>query len=223
MTKLEIIYDIKEKLHIDTDDDVLTDDYLSHLIDVKRMLLIKQTFSSLSKTIPIACQTEICLDLEIADSIVGAPQFGHVLRTKELMPNVINISGRENLVTIRSIDNFSTGFNSVAMERLPYLGHNKHLGNQIYTAISPEGRIYFYSNRVRFKMMTKVIARGVFESPAKANAMSCFTTCDELDNEYPVEGYMINDIVELIRKDLIVTLQIPKDDKNDSTDNRDTK
>ena len=187
------------------------------------MVLIKQTFSNITKTIPVACLSEICLDLEVVHAIKGSHLFGHVLRTKQVMPTVINISGREDLITVRSIDNFTTGFNSVAMERFPFLGHNKYLNNQIYTAINADGRIYFYSKRVNFMMMSKVIARGVFESPAKANEMSCLSTCEELDNEYPLEGYMINDIVSLIVKDLMVPLQIPNDEKNDSTDDREEK
>lgn len=220
MTKLEIIYDIKEKLGITTDDDKFTNEYLGHLIDVKRMLLIKQTFSTVTKAIPVACLTEICLNLEIVDAITGSPLFGHILRTKEVIPTVINISGREDLISVRSIDNFTTGFNSVAMERFPYLGHNKYLSNQIYTAINADGKIYFYSKRDEFMLMSKVVARGVFESPAAANSMSCFSTCDDLNNEYPLEGYMIEDIVRLIIKDLVVALQIPNDEKNDATDDR---
>jgi len=223
MTKLEVIYDVKEKLQISTDDDIFTNEYISHLIDVKRMVLIKQTFSNVTKSIPVACLSEICLDLEVVDAITGSPLLGHILRTKQIIPTVINISGREDLITVRSIDNFSTGFNSVSMERFPFLGHNKYLNNQIYTAINTDGRIYFYSKRTNFMMMSKVIARGVFESPTKANEMSCLSVCDDLENEYPIEGYMIDDIVSLIRKDLVVTLQTPNDDKNDSTDDREEK
>jgi hypothetical protein len=220
MTKLEVIYDVKEKLQITTDDDVFTNEYIGHLIDVKRMVLIKQTFSTVTKAIPIACMSEICLNLEIVDAITGSPLFGHILRTVEIIPTVMNISGREDLLTVRSIDNLTTGFNTVAIERFPFLGHNKYLNNQIYTAINTDGRIYFYSKRNQFMMMSKVIARGVFESPSAANSMSCQSTCDDLNNEYPIEGYMIDDIVALIRKDLVVTLQTPNDEKNDSTDDR---
>jgi hypothetical protein len=220
MTKLEVIYDVKEKLQISTDDDIMTDEYIGHLVDVKRMVLIKQTFSTVTKAIPVACLSEICLDLEIVDAITGSPMFGHILRTKQIIPTVMNISGREDLITVRSIDNLSTGFNAISMERFPFLGHNKYLNNQIYTAINSDGRIYFYSKRDKFKLMSKVIARGVFESPTKANEMSCLSSCNDMDNEYPIEGYMIDDIVSLIRKDLVVTLQTPNDDKNDSTDDR---
>lgn len=187
------------------------------------MVLIKQTFSTVTKAIPIACMSEICLNLEVVDSIPGSSICGHILRTREVVPTVVNISGREDLITVRSIDNMTTGFNSIAIERFPFLGHNRYLNNQIYTAINTDGRIYFYSKRDKFMLMSKVIARGVFESPSIANSMSCNSVCDDLDNEYPIEGYMIDDIVSLIRKDLIVTLQIPNDEKNDSRDDREEK
>lgn len=223
MTKLEIVYDIKEKLKIQSDDEVLTDEYFSHLIDVKRNVLIKQTFSNLSKPIPISLLTEVCLPLELVDSVQGMPLAGTVLRTKFAIPKVVNITGREDLITISSRDVFSVKFNLVQIERFPYLGNNKYLNNQIYTALNTDGKIYFYSGNEEYRFLTSVTGRGVFESPSLANKLSCNATCDELDNEYPIEGYMIDDIVNLIRKDLLVTLQTPKDETNDARDDREEK
>lgn len=226
MTKLEIIYDIREKLKIETDDEKFTNEYFSHLIDIKRMVLIKQTFSNLSKAIPIAYYSPICLELEISDILKDCEQqFGCVLRTKNKIPRVINITGREDLISVRSIDNLTTSFNNVSIERFPYLGNNKYLSNQIYTALNTDKKIYFFSGRNKFKLMTRVTARGVFESPDDANEMSCDDYgCNDYEYEYPIEGYMASDIVNLIIKELGVTiLQIPEDEINDASNDRDKK
>lgn len=228
MTKLEIIYDIREKLRIETDDEKFTNEYFSHLIDIKRMLLIKQTFSNLSKPIPIAYFSQICLDLEVANILDGcnSSKFGCELRTVDKIPRVMNITGREDLISVKTIDNLSTGFNNISIERFPYLGNNKHLSNQIYTAIGIDKKIHFFSGRKGFKLMTKVVASGVFESPSEASSMSCIDgpTCDEYGSEYPIEGYMANDIVNLIAKELGITiLQIPEDEINDASDDRNKK
>ena len=135
MTKLEIIYDIKEKLNIHTDDDTFTTEYISHLIDVKRSTLIKQSYSNLTKTIPSLLYQDVCLTLELVATVSGHTCYGTVLRTKDPLPNVINISGREDLYIVGPIDIFQTAYNQVPIERFPFLGNNRFLGNQIYTAI----------------------------------------------------------------------------------------
>ncbi len=220
MTKLEIIYDVKEKLQINTDDDIFTDEYIGHLIDVKRSLLIKQAFSNLSKPIPVSIMNEVCLTLEVVEVIPGMPLAGNMLRSKQILPKVINVSGREDMITVRGKDLFSIAFNSIQMERFPYLGNNRFLSNQIYVALNSDGRLYFYSVNEEFKFLTAVTGKGVFESPSEANKFLCNTACDELDAEYPIESYMIDDIVALIRRDLSLTLQIPNDNKNDATADR---
>jgi len=221
MTKLEIIYDIKEKLSIHTDDDVFTTEYISHLIDVKRSTLIKQSYSNLTKTIPSLLYQDVCLTLELVATVSGHTCYGTVLRTKDPLPNVLNVSGREDLYIVGPVDIFQTAYNQVPIERFPFLGNNRHLGNLIYTAIGKDKRIYFYSAQSNHKMIETVSIKGVFESTKEASKYSCDVTCiDEYESEYPLEGYMINEIVRLITEELLKPLQIPEDKLNDANDER---
>lgn len=221
MTKLEIIYDIKEKLKITTDDAYLTTEYISHLIDVKRSTLIKQSYSNMTKTIPSLLYQDLCLTLEVAPLIPGAPCYGTILRTVEELPAVINISGREDLYIVRPVDIMAAAYNQVPIERFAFLGNNRFLGNQIYTALGTDRKIYFYSAQIDYKMIEKVSTKGVFESTSEAAKYSCDESCiDEYEAEYPLEGYMINEIVNLIVKELRQPLQLPKDELNDADDER---
>ncbi len=221
MTKLEIIYDIKEKLHISSDDDTLTTEYISHLIDVKRSTLIKQTYSNLTKTIPSLLYQDVCLTLEVAPLIPGATCYGTILRTVQPLPNVLNISGREDLYLVRPIDIMAASYNQVPIERFAFLGHNRFLGKQIYTALGTDKKIYFYSAQDSYKFIEQVSIKGIFESTSEATAFSCDEACfDEYEAEYPLEGYMINEVVRLIVDELIKPLQIPEDELNDADDDR---
>lgn len=220
MTKLEIIYDIKEKLKIKTDDDRFTTDYISHLVDVKRTTLIKQAYSNLTKSMPVIFRQELCMPLELVNNISGNSCYGTILRTKNPIPNVINISGREDLYTVRTTDVTHTSYNSIPIERFAFLGHNRFAGSQIYTALGTDNKIYFYSQLSSFKLIESAIVDGVFESPGEANALSCTTVCDELEMQYPIEGYLVNEIVRLIVQELTATITIPEDNKNDSIDDR---
>ncbi len=217
MTKLEIIYDIKEKLKITSDDADLTTEYISHLIDVKRATLIKQSYSNLTKTLPGLLYQDLCMELEVAPLIQGMKCYGTILRTKNTLPKVINVSGREDLYLVRPLDILSAAYNQVPIERFAYLGNNRFLGNQIYTAIGTDRRIYFYSAQVDHKMIENVSIKGIFESTAEAAELSCDQSCiDDYNAEYPLEGYMVNEVVNLIVKELIQPLQIPGDELNDS-------
>lgn len=221
MTKLEIIYDIKEKLNISSDDANLTTEYISHLIDVKRATLIKQSYSNLTKTLPNLLYQDVCLTLEVVPRIANAPCYGTILRTAESLPDVLNISGREDLYLVRPVDIMATAYNQVPIERFAFLGNNRFLGQQIYTALGTDKKIYFYSGQESHKFLEKVSIKGIFESTSAATALSCDTTCkDEYESEYPLEGYMVNEVVNLITKELIAPLQLPKDELNDADDER---
>lgn len=222
MIKLNIIYDIKEKLKISSDDSDLTTEYISHLIDVKRATLIKQSYSNMTKTIPSLLYQDVCLTLEVAPLIPGMTCYGTILRTVEPLPDVLNISGREDLYLVRPIDIMATAYNQVPIERFAFLGNNRFLGRQIYTALGTDKRIYFYSAQDSYKFIENVSIKGVFESTSAAAQYSCDTACtDEYNSEYPLEGYMINEIVNLIVKELVTpTLQLPKDELNDADDER---
>lgn len=214
----EIIYDIREKLKLGTDDIDISDEYLAHLINIKRSLLIKQRYAKFSKTVPEESKQIICLSLEEIDSIEGEHCFGTILRSKDKLPTLMQLDNKPALMAVRTYDLKALPINIVSIERFPYLGHNKWLANQLFVALDSDSRIYFYSDNDQHKFMENVKVIAVFEDPEEADKMNCevSTDCDYFDKEYTVEPHMVHDIVNLIVRELAPTLAIPEDKLNNA-------
>jgi hypothetical protein len=222
MTQREIIYDIREKLKLNSDDIDITDDYLAHLIDVKRVYLIKQRFSKFTKNIPEEVKQVICLDLEVVESIYGEPCFGDILTTKEPIPGLLEIGGRSALVAVRVMDMLHPHINIIPTERLPYVGYNKWLKKQIYVALDANNKLYFKSDNSQHLNLKSIKVVGVFADPKDAEALSCAEdssnniNCDFKDVEYPIEAYLVSDLVNLIVKELAPGINVPNDNVNNA-------
>lgn len=220
MTLKEIIYDIREKLKLNTDDIDISNEYLAHLIKVKRAFFIKQRFSKFTRNIPEEVKQIICIDLEPVDSINGAPCFGKVLSSLQQIPGMIEIGGRSSLVGIRAHDILYPNFNIIPVERLPYVGYNKWLKNQIYVALDADNKLYFNSANPQHIELNKIKVVGVFSNPEEADNLSCTDSgneeCDFMDKEYPIEGYVVSDVVNMIMKELAPSLELPNDNLNNS-------
>lgn len=224
-TARAIIYDIREKLKLNSDDVDITDEYLYHLINVKRALFIRQRYKEKMKSIPTSLQIELCMPLELVDSIEGAECFGTILRSKSKLPKLVEIEGREALMNVRRYDRKHTLFNLVSKERIPFIGHNRFIDQCVYVMLDTDYRIYFVSNQLNHKLLETVRVTIIPEDPSTAEALQCeiATTaedCEILDKEYPIETYMIGDIVSLVLKELAPSLQIPEDTKNDADGER---
>lgn len=216
MKKSEIIYDIREKFKINSDDVNITNEYLSHLIDVKRALLVKQRYSKLSKTIPASLKQTICLTLDVAT--VPGTCFNHILKTVETIPDFIESYERDSLLDIRFHDMTIPPINIVSFDRMPYLGYSKWIKNQVYGAYK-ENSLYLFSKNPKFKLLKNIVAEGIFTNPEEAYNMSCESSsnsCDYIDTIYNVPSSMISDIVNMVMKDLSVTVKLQEDKLNNS-------
>lgn len=213
-----LIFDIREKLKLNSDDIDITDEYLAHLINVKRTYLIKQRFSNATRNIPEEVKQIICLDLDVIDTISGEPCFGDILVSKNKIPSLIEIGGRSAIIAVRVNDIFYPHINIISTERLPYVGYNKWLKKQIYVALDADNKLYFKSDNPLHLNLESVKLIGVFSDPEEADAMSCETSqeCDYYEKNYPIESYLVSDLITLIAKELGVTLNIPNDNVNNS-------
>lgn len=217
----KIIYDIRERLKLNSDDIGYTDEYLAHLIDINRVFLVKQRFTNFTKNVPEELKQVICVDLEVADSIDGEPCFGNVLRSVSTIPSLLEIGGRSAIIGVRVEDIMHPHLNIVSTERLPYVGYNKWLTKEMYIALDGDNKLYIKSSNPQHLNLEKIKLIGVFSSPEEADAMLCTPVgeeCDYFEKEYPMEGYLIKDLVNMIIQDIAPTLIIPKDNVNDSSE-----
>lgn len=218
MTQREIIYDIKEKLKFSSDDIDIVDEYIAYLINVKRSFIIKQRFSKFTRNISQEIRQNICIDLEDVDVLDGNKCFGKVLRSKQKLPNFIELGGRSAIITIRTEDRTYPHFNPIPIERLPYVGYNKYLQKQLYVALDADQKLYFKSDNPQHLLLNKVMITGVFENPELADELDCIssTDCDFYDKTYPIELYIVNDVVNLIVRELSTGLNLPDDKLNNA-------
>lgn len=218
MTFNEIIYDVREKLKLGSDDIDIQDEYIAHLINVKRALLIKQRYTKFSKAIPEESKQIVCIDLELVDSIEGEKCFGDILRSIQTLPAFIQVDSKPSLTNVMGYDLRAIPMSITAIERFPYLGYNKWTNNQLHVALGADSKLYFYSGNDQYKFLEKVKVVGLFENPESADELSCDTSsdCDYFDKKYPVEPHMVHDIVNLIARELLPSIKLVDDKLNNA-------
>ncbi len=218
MTLRNIVYDIREKLKISSDDMDYTDEFFMHLINVKRTFFLKQRFAKFTRNIPEEVKQIICVNLSPVDSIDGASCFGKILRSDNKIPTTIEIGGRSSIIGVRVLDIQYPHLNIIPTERMPYVGRNKWLNKEMYVALDADGYMYVLSTNPQHMNLEQVKVLGVFSDPEAAYNMDCTAdnNCEFLDVDYPVEPYLVSDIILSIVKELSPTLNIPEDKVNNS-------
>lgn len=219
MTLRELIYDVRERLKLASDDMDFTDEYIAHVIHIKRSLLIKQRFSKFTRNIPEEVKQLMCINLEVVDTISGQPCFGDILRSVETIPNLIEIGGRSALVGVRVLDRLHPYINIISMERLPFVGHNNWLSKQIYVALDADNKLYFKSDNPLHYNLEEVQVIAVVQNPEEADALLCDKAdddCEFFDKDYPIDSYLVHDIINLIIAELAPGLNIPDDKVNNA-------
>lgn len=222
MKKIEIIYQVLEKLNIHSDDTRITEELVSNLIDLKRGMLLKQQYSRNPWHMPTMVKQELCLNLNLVDKVNGYSCAGKILAT-DVLPWSVKIKGKEGPLLVRKEDGSVLSLSIIAVERVPYLYENRYLQNIIYCTLDADGRLYIISNNNKYKFLRSIKVTDVYEEPDKAALLTCdydSSVSDEWDMEYPCEAAMIDVIVGLVIKDLMPAVQIPADNKNDAVDDR---
>ena len=174
MTKNELIYTVYEQLKVTSDDNELSREFVSSLIDSSRATLIKQVYGSKGWNIPIEIKQELCIGLEPVSNIDGLTCFGRILRTKEKVPAGISIKGAEGaILAVRTYDRKKLNVNIVPIERFPVLGHNPYTAGMLYAAIDVDSRLYFTSGSNKHMMMEAIKVEGVYQYPSIALDLEC--------------------------------------------------
>ena len=171
---------------------------------------------------PTEIKQELCLSLTLTDKVDGYSCAGKILTT-QVLPASIKIKGKEGPLLVRVEDGSVISLNRVAVERIPYLFENRYLQNVTYCAEDLSGKLLIISNNNKYKFLKNIKVTDVFSNPDEASKLSCnydSSINDVWEKPYACEIGMIDNIVNLVVKDLLRTVQIPSDNKNDSLDDR---
>lgn len=220
-TLRKIIYDIKERLGIYSDDSNFSDEHIAQMVYSKRNLLLKQYISNLRKEVPYDALQEICLKLS-ETKCEGDLQY---LLSDKKLPGVIETSGKNLMeeVYFDSID--ARWINIIKYNRIPYLKGSRFASKQIYVTVTPDRKIMVVNTLNSHIFMEDIKLKILASDPEAADELSCQSStgdeCDFYDKPFPCESSLIDVIKSSIVNDLTIKFRLPVDKINDAEDNTD--
>lgn len=167
-----------------------------------------------------------CLELELADAAdcCEITDGCKLLRTKDKIPNLIELHNRTAITRVAPINKIDIPFSFISYERAIWAGNGKYSANQIYAFLLND-RIYLkVKDSSMAKYITHINVRGVFEDPKE---VAKFTHCSNSgeegapcytdDSEYPIKAWMIGAMkAEIMQINLGMALQAVEDTTNNA-------
>jgi hypothetical protein len=224
MTATEIIYAVREKLKAYSDDSRYTDSYLMYLINLKRAVYIRREYNQLQRTFDSDVVQTFCMELEEVDSSVcpecAACEDCTVIRTKQKLPNTIELHSRASIVRVSPVGIYDRPFSIVSMNKMPYAGEGKYESKYVFVALHPNGHLYFKSESSSYRGLQYVSVTALIENPDDLENFECNSaTCYDPDrDQYPTEAWMVDIIISDIVRELANLKQLPEDKTNDANE-----
>ena len=219
MTLRELVYLVLDEVKINSDDSYFNEDHVIFLLNKYRSFVLKKELEKENKPLSSNNSQIICLDLiEVRDE--DNPCGGSMLRTEQIIPNLIN----DSKVSLYPI-NYFEGDHIIytTMERMRYTTYNKWTKNLIYAAKGPDGYLYLKSSNPQYLYLEKLRMKATFEDFENAAQYACDESgeelnCDILDMKFPIENALVPILVEMVVKELLGAAYRPKDSSNNSND-----
>ena len=222
----ELIYSVLDlSKAASSDDSWVTEDFIIFLCKKFRALLIKKEQEKERASSDVASEFEyqqICLDLELIPAIDGEPcTGGYYLRTTQKIPKVLE----GTLPRVYPVDYYQgTNISYISRDRMRHVGTNPYLQNIIYVSLGPDLHLYMNSSNPQFQYLKKLRVAAIFEDFDEAQKLKCeddgtpAESCDVLDAEFPIRDYLVPTLIELVVKEISGTKYLPKDEKNNASD-----
>lgn len=224
MTTEEIIYSVREAIRQHSDDSEITDRLIMFEFALQRAVYLRNEYNKMNRTIDEDYKQQLCMELEIApiEDCGCTPNTDcYALRTKEKLPEVLEMHNKDGITRIGPANNkYKWGFSYVPYNRFLLVGNGKYDKDRIYATRLNDDKIYIKSSNPLFKTMTHISVTAVFENPQEAaNFVDCNTgdACFDWDkSNYPIKNHSMSYITEMVINKLVRTLQLPEDKVNDA-------
>jgi hypothetical protein len=193
-----------------SDDADQTNEFLAYLVRNARGTVLQQRYSDPRNVVP-------SVEMQSITTAIGLNG-----RSSIALPSIIKTTGNAN----SPLKAYGTGLsgtslqlplNVVSIERLPFVGNNPYVTDQIYCAIDESGYLVFNSKNNVYKLIESVIVRGLFEDPELAYTINGGAN-DFYSEKYPLSEQNLIDVRKIVDVKLANLLKIPKDQLNDSTE-----
>lgn len=225
MSLNELVYQIYEALMINSDDTTLDRRLIESIINEERSLFIRREHNKNRSIDDNIIQDLGCVELiqvsptspECCDIQVGC----EILRTKQQLPNAIELYQDKMITRIAPITLNSLPFHLMDLDAVPYFGNGRFNKNQVGVFIR-NNYLYFISKSPKIQLMDIVNVQGVWEDPREA---ARFKTCDGKvcwtpDSKYPLNTWMWADPIKVrVLEKLRSRLSLAKDETNNAQDN----
>lgn len=220
----EIIYLIRTKLKENFDDSKVTDDYLATLLNNKRAYYIRREYNQIQRSIDNDVKQTFVLELEeveAEDCDCGIADL--ILRTKEPIPDTIELHNQNLITRVASPDQLARPFSLVSHERAVYSGTNTYTSKYIFSFLHSNGHLYVFKRNQdnEYKSLEFVSITGVFDNPLDINFTDPISNAKYFDYEkdnYPIKQWMIEFVVKEVVEELAGLKQLPPDNVNNATD-----
>ena len=142
-----------------------------------------------------------------------------ILRSIQKLPDLISTSTPD----ITTMSYLSSNISYVPFAKMKYVNYNKFLKNIIFAAIGPDKHVYLKSSNPVFENLSRIKISGVFDDFKEASELSCdengdATECDSFDMEFPIDSYLVPELVDRVLRELLAGHYRPKDSGNDAAD-----
>lgn len=219
-TYRELTYMVLDEIKAISDDATITEEHILFLLNQYKNYIIKQKIKEEgAKSLNQSYYQTLCLNMEYTSLIPDSGTCSEgVLKSKEAIPDIM--SG----TTIKAYPiNYLLGthISIVSADRFKFVGHNKYMQNIIYLTLNEDNHIYGKSNNAQFQYLKQIQIKGIFDDASKAAELSCDskeTTCDVMDQDFPLESALIPTLIGAVVKELAEVISRPQDDKNNASD-----
>lgn len=221
MTQDEIIYDIKERLGVTTDDRSLNfpDAHLLFVYEDCRSTIINQQLNRAGRLIDSAFYQTIRLEMETVDRSFCPliPVGCKILRSKIKLPSTLTYLHRHALVDrIGGNDVLSKKYKFLEYSETAHVYGGRFADKYVYS-FELNGYIYAFSKNKFVNSLDNLVMRSVFDEPSKlADSDLCIEDCAT----YPMSKRYHEAVVSMTIQALTIKFQIQLDRNNDSSDDR---
>lgn len=212
---------VLDEIKLISNDSIITEDHVQFLANQYRyFLLYNKKYKEGLTALSTSNEQTICVDLSIVDSIPGLSVCNDIyLRSDQAIPDLMDSS----TARVTGVNLFGTNIAYVSRERFKYVGYNKWMRNIIYCCLGSDHHLYFKGENPQFKYLEQARLTGIFEDSDKANELSCEgntedSVCDPLDRNFPLDGDLVPQLIELLVKELTAAAWRQQSSINNSSD-----
>ena len=209
----EMVYATLDQEKAMSDDAYISEEYALFLLSNVRAAILTQFYQNARKEITAMSESNY-QTVEINLSNAGSPpRQGNVQSSIESVPELLKIGNVKVFTGIYGIDTQELPY--VSLERFKYVGNNTWLKNIVYSTIGTDKKLYLKSGNGDSINTSNISIRAIFKSPELVDNV---IDGDNWDAEFPLEGNLVNMVIDQAVRYLMSIDYRPTDSLNNAID-----